>query len=101
MNSLSIRFEHIRHDDGVGKSMWDVVLTTQSVGDRMNVADIGAGKRFTGKKRGVKHVASCFHIVSILVYAFNILNDEAYGFFGVLACLFCVGVANVGFYGMA
>ena len=80
VNAGAIFPKHQRQQNGIGKSMGNVVLSAQGMSHCMNISYIGFGKSTACIEGGVEHISSCLNIITMLIGNIYIFKNQFYRF---------------------
>ena len=80
VNAGAIFPKYQRQQNGIGKSMGNVVLSAQGMSHCMNISYIGFGKSTACIEGGVEHISSCLNIIAMLIGNVYIFKNQFYRF---------------------
>ena len=78
VNAGAIALQDLRKKNGIGKSVRNVVLSAQGMGNCVHIADIRSGKGKSGEVGSVQHLLAGCMVMTIVIGRFNILIDCFY-----------------------
>lgn len=96
--SFSVSFQNIREKYSVGKSMWNIVLSSQRMGNCMYIAYIGFCKSAASEIRGAEHIPARFFIASVGVSSVQIFENQLHCIPGIFTSAWCSGITNISFH---
>ena len=95
VDAVTVGREYIGQEHCIGKSVGNVVLTTQGMGDSVTVAHIAFGEGTTSIEGCLQHIGPCFHIITVFEGDFKVFRNQFTSRQGVGTGLFRGGMTDV------
>ena len=78
--------------------MWNIVLSSQRMGNCMYIAYIGFCKSAASEIRGAEHIPARFFIASVGVSSVQIFENQLHCIPGIFTGAWCSGITNISFH---
>ena len=78
--------------------MWNIVLSSQRMGNCMYIAYIGFCKSAASEIRGAEHIPARFFIASVGVSSVQIFENQLHCIPGIFTSAWCSGITNISFH---
>ena len=99
-DAVTVGFQNHRQDHGIGKSVRNVIFSTEGMSNCVNISHIGFCESAACKIGSAEHISSCLNIIAVCIGGIQIFKDQLDCIQGVFPCAWCGGISNVGFHCM-